>query len=375
MKATKRVSAAAMVGIVWAATACGPKEDAPSANEDIVRLEVPNSPFKPVDLEESIENLVAAFRGSEVEPLEITVITKATSNFWTPVNVGVERAMEELKLTGQVEAALDADDPELSVNLQIELLRKRIDEGYDAIGLAPLNELLDPAIDEAVDAGIPVVTIDSDAPNTKRQLYIGTNNGEAGKTAAGTLIGLLPESEGTVVILGSEYEGWADGYARTMAAREAIEAAGYTAVVHHVGWTSDEIAEDFTVLPTLVEQADPPVVGMMGMFANAYRCAEIAEQLGMNPGDVKIVAFDSEPDTLLYMDQGYIQATHVQRQYYMGYLVPYALTSIKRLGLSRTAELLGDRMLDEHRFDTGVDVVGADQIEDYYNFLDALGIH
>jgi len=69
-----------------------------------------------------------------------------------------------------------------------------------------------------------------------------------------------------------------------------------------------------------------------------------------------------------------IQATHVQRQYYMGYLVPYAIYSIKTLGMERTVELLGDRMISAAVFDTGVDVVAASDVDDYNNFLDDLGI-
>ena len=110
------------------------------------------------------------------------------------------------------------------------------------------------------------------------------------------------------------------------------------------------------------------------MFSNAFRGAEVAEMAGFSAGDLKIVAFDFEPDTLDYVESGFIQATHVQRQYYMGYLVPYAIYSIKVLGLDETIDLLGDHMIDDERFDTGVDVIEADQIDDYTEFLDSLGI-
>jgi ribose transport system substrate-binding protein len=100
----------------------------------------------------------------------------------------------------------------------------------------------------------------------------------------------------------------------------------------------------------------------------------VAEDLGYEAGDIKIVAFDFEPDTLDYMEKGYIQATHVQRQYYMGYLVPYAIYSIRVLGMKATRDALGDRMIDSSRFDTGVDVIQADQVDAYGDFLDSLGI-
>ena len=113
---------------------------------------------------------------------------------------------------------------------------------------------------------------------------------------------------------------------------------------------------------------------MVGMFSNAFRAAEVAEQFGLEPGDIKIAAFDFEPDTLKYMESGYIQATHAQRQYYMGYLLPYAMYSIKVLGFEATTDILKDQMVGPNKFDTGIDVVRADQIDEFGDFLDSLGI-
>lgn len=43
------------------------------------------------------------------------------------------------------------------------------------------SKLMAPEIDAAIAAGIPVITIDSDSPESKRLYFIGTNNLEAGK--------------------------------------------------------------------------------------------------------------------------------------------------------------------------------------------------
>jgi ribose transport system substrate-binding protein len=74
------------------------------------------------------------------------------------------------------------------------------------------------------------------------------------------------------------------------------------------------------------------------------------------------------------MESGYIQATHAQRQYYMGYLLPYAMYSIRVLGFEATTDILSDHMVGEGRFDTGIDVVMADQVDEFGDFLDSLGI-
>jgi ribose transport system substrate-binding protein len=94
----------------------------------------------------------------------------------------------------------------------------------------------------------------------------------------------------------------------------------------------------------------------------------------MTGDDVTIVGFDFEPETLTYMQSGLIKATHAQRQYYFGYMVPYVLYSMKTVGVDRTLEILSPSMVDESRFNAGIDVVRSDQVEDYNSFLDSLGI-
>jgi len=89
---------------------------------------------------------------------------------------------------------------------------------------------------------------------------------------------------------------------------------------------------------------------------------------------VTIVGFDFEPETLTYMQSGMIKATHAQRQYYMGYLVPYVLYSMKALGAERTLDILSPQMTDTVRFNAGIDVVSAEKVDAYNAFLDSLGI-
>ena len=373
-RGTIAVSTTMMLALGLAA--CGENKEA-SDTKEITRVEVADSPFKPNDLEKTINDLVGALGQSAAEDMEVTVITKPlNSGYWEPVRVGANRAMGELELTGQVEAPVvgEDDDSQKAAGLQVELFKQRREDGYNGIAIAPLDDTLTEEIDSAVDQDVVTVTLDSDLPDSARQLYVGTNNRQAGYTSGQTLAGLIPESSGTVYCLGTADPGWVDGYERTAGAAEALEEAGFTPVMHTIGWGPSTIEEDFTILTEALENADPPVVGMVGMFSNAYRAAEVAEQFGLEAGDIKIVAFDFEPDTVKYMENGYIQATHAQRQYYMGYLLPYAMYSIRVLGFEATTDVLESHMVGPNRFDTGIDVVMADQIDDYGDFLDSLGI-
>jgi ribose transport system substrate-binding protein len=255
------------------------------------------------------------------------------------------------------------------------LLDERQGAGFDGFGIAPVAEVVQPSIDSMVDSGVPVITIDSDLVSSKRQLYIGTLNYEAGETAANTLSDMLPTDGGTVVILGHEIEAeWPDGFRRTQGAKDVLEAKGYTVVVRQTTWTEQGELDDIEFMTTALTDADPPAVGMLSMFSPTFRCARAAEDVGLNGDDLSIVGFDFEPETLEYMHQGLIKATHAQRQYYMGYLVPYMLYSMKALGVSKTMDIISPHMADESRFNAGLDVVNADQVDEYNAFLDSLGI-
>lgn len=63
---------------------------------------------------------------------------------------------------------------------QITLMERYIAQGVDAIAIGPADDSLRATIDSAIEANIPVICIDTDAPDSKRAAYIGTDNYEAG---------------------------------------------------------------------------------------------------------------------------------------------------------------------------------------------------
>ncbi len=83
-------------------------------------------------------------------------------------------------------------------------------------------DLITPVINAAVESGIPVVTIDADAPQSRRLFFVGTNNYEAGQMGGRLLIKLL-NGKGTVVfftIAGQKnLEDRLDGYRAALEAR------------------------------------------------------------------------------------------------------------------------------------------------------------
>jgi ribose transport system substrate-binding protein len=352
----------------------GGKEDVEDERTQITRDDIGESSFKPTALENTVDDLVSAIEDAPpADSVKLKIVLKQLTGYWEPVQLGAKRALSELGATGGVDAPL-VDGGEEAIARQNEILQDDREAGYNGFAVAPFEKPVGEQIDAAVDEGIPVLTLDSDLPESKRDLYIGTMNADAGETGGKSLVDLLDGDGGTVVVYGHDDAGWPDGYDRTMGAVTVLEDAGYDVVVRRVDWTDEGEALDMEFLTTTLETADPPVVGMLGVFSVAFRCAQAAEAVGKEAGDVKIAAFDFDANTVEYMASGYIQVTHAQRQYYMGYLSPYVLYGINVLGAEKTKEILAPHMVDNVRFNAGLDVVPAAQLDDYYSYLDALGI-
>jgi ribose transport system substrate-binding protein len=362
------------LGAMLAGASCGDGGSAP-VKQSINRIPIPDNPFKPHELETTIGNLIMALDKAEPQQLQLSVVLKYLSGYWEPVRTGTSRAFGELAVNGVVSAPTDDTEAERTAR-QIQILENQRMSGYKGFGIAPNEAPVADQINAAVDSGIPVITIDSDLPDSKRQLYVGTLNAEAGKTAAQTLLGMMTTTpSGTVVLLGHDTaDDWPDGYQRTMGAKTTLEAAGYTVIIRRATWTPDGPAMDTDAMTAALQTASPPPVGMIGLFSNAFLCGDAAIAAGLTAADVKIVGFDFEAGTLAHMQNGVIQATHVQRQYYMGYFLPYLLYSINVLGLDKTKTIIAPQMVDDSRFNTGLDVVRADQLDQYNAYLDTLGI-
>lgn len=372
-----------LLGLSLLLIACGDEEtdDAKDSDGDsdnqaegwLERVETPPDDFVPEDIEGVLDDIVDALNETEQQSdMKLAVVPKDLDDYFQIAALGANRAISELGVIGSVTAPNEqSTDPEVTGQAQNDIIAPFIEDEYDGLAVAPFNSYVLESIDGAADIGAAVVTFDSDLADSKRQFYLGTDNTAAGTTAGQSLLDLLGDSVGTVVILGNTDEAWVDGYNRTMAANDVIEAAGNTVVIRHTDWTDQTLNTAFMI--DALENADPAPVGMLGVFSNSYLCAEAAETAGVIDA-VKIAAFDFEADTLEYMQDGKIQVTHAQRQYYMGYLAPYIMYATNVLGLEETKDLLADISVGDGLINTGLDVIAADQIDAYNDYLDGLGI-
>src|SRR5262245_30004020 len=91
------------LGLGLTALACGSTDDA-APKKPITRVEIPDSDFKPVELENTVDTLVHEISKTDPKPLQLGVVLKELTGYWEPVKVGANRAFGELGVSGVVVA-------------------------------------------------------------------------------------------------------------------------------------------------------------------------------------------------------------------------------------------------------------------------------
>jgi ribose transport system substrate-binding protein len=331
--------------------------------------------------------------------VKVGIITNAIAPFWDPMVVGMERAAKDpsampqlgggVKLPGDVEAAFAKITDMLKAKAAqgglppceaswkgpqsgtLQEQRRLIDEfrasGVDGISISPReSEPLTPVIDEMVDAGVLVLCMDSDAPKSKRLAYIGTNNYEAGKVA-GEAAGKVFGSSGAKLI-GFVGDRGAEN------AKERIEGFEEAAKAYNI--TLADVREDDADPAKArrnaedVIQAFPDVNGFLGIWSYDAPAITQAVLAAKKQDKIKVVSFDAEPQTLVHLQKGEIQATVVQKPYLFGYLSVQLIYAMKVLGVDQVEAVLPEKGV----IDTGVTVVTPDNVGEFMKYLDSLGV-
>ena len=100
--------------------------------------------------------------------------------YWQAAAAGIRRATHEMQVQSQFSGPDSYD-----AQGEVQAFRQAVATKPAGILVSPADpKLMAPEIDKAIEAGIPVVTVDSDAPDSKRLFYVGTNNYDAGQLGA-----------------------------------------------------------------------------------------------------------------------------------------------------------------------------------------------
>jgi ribose transport system substrate-binding protein len=175
--------------------------------------------------------------------------------------------------------------------------------------------LLQPEINKAIDAEIPVITIDSDAPYSHRIMFIGTNNREAGHLGGERVASAL-HGKGNVVFFTMPGQPNLDerlnGYEEVFANYPGIKTAEIVNIKGDPGIAFDNAQR-------LVAQTGANKIDAL-VCLEASSGKDVGEVLRrQHLSDRLLVAMDVDPDTLNLIKEGVIDTTIAQKPYTMGF--------------------------------------------------------
>lgn len=266
----------------------------------------------------------------------IGIITQLSgSSFMIEVIKGVEDVRDELRRRGveviiRSNAAVDEAEQLHSID---ELLKK----GIDGLAIMPVDsEGVRRKLNELSNRGIPVITFNSDIVGTRRRCFVGLNNLQSGKAAAG-LIGLLMRGRGKVLVItgyfsNSVSSSRVDGFVNELKLSfPQIELTGVQSSFDQAEEVERIIVQTMTLFPDL----DGIFVASGGQAG--VRSAFEKLQLKKRP---YVIIYDLTPQNVEALKDGTVDFLIDQEGYEQGYRAPLLLADLVTKGVEPEMEYM-----------------------------------
>lgn len=250
--------------------------------------------------------------------LKIVAISKSINNpAFQAAKIG---AMDRAKELGDVDIEFTAPTSS-DASLEVQMIEAYIGKKVDGLLVNSLGPSVDTAINEAMDAGIPVLTWDSDAPNSKRIAYVGSDN-YAGGYEAGKLYAEATKGKGpqTIAIL-TGTPGAFNLQQRDQGFTDALKALG-------VDFTIATNVPCFEDLEKSVEAVESTLRGnskINGFYFDGPWSLLVdptnlpTMALKVKAGQLTVVSYDTLQAELQYVDKGLVYGLVGQKYYAWGY--------------------------------------------------------
>ena len=270
------------------------------------------------------------------EKINVGYVTNGISDFWVIAEKGAKDGAEAVGVDVTVQMP-----PEGTAD-QKRMIQDLLARGIDGIAVSPIDPSNQGDILNEIARNTHYITQDSDAPDTDRKVYIGMDNYTAGRMCGKLVKEALPDGGEVMIFVGRLGQLNAD-QRRQGVIDELLDRS------HDPNRRDPNagpiVGEKYTILDTRTDQFDfaraksqaedaiakyPEMDAMVGLFGyNPPKCLEAVKEAG-KAGQIKIIAFDEEDDTLQAIKDGLMQGTIVQNPYQYGYESVRVLASLAR---------------------------------------------
>jgi ribose transport system substrate-binding protein len=273
--------------------------------------------------------VLAACGGNSREPaapasrgLKIALIAKASTNpVFLSARTGAEAAAKELSATHGIPIEIVwMTPPSEDGQVQAQRVAQAVNEGASAVLLSTSDAAkVTGAINDAVGRGVPVMTFDSDAPDSRRFAFYGVDDVKTGMAVMDELAKQMG-GKGRVAILAGNQNA-PNLRKRVQGVEEAARKYPDMSIVgtfYHVETPQDAAAEVIRAQNAYPQIQGWAMVGGWPLFTQTLLT-------DLDPNKVKIVAVDALPAELPYVEKGLAPVLLAQPTYLWGY------ESVKRI--------------------------------------------
>ena len=201
-----------------------------------------------------------------------------------------------------------------SVDTQLEIIDS-IKDDINALILHPITDIrIEKKINQLVDSGLPVSTINNDIETSKRLFYIGSNYTKGGETAAG-MLGLITGGKANIGILTGSNK--ISGHNKRIAGFKNICQQKFRDFNILAAYeTNDDEVESFDVTKRMLVE-NPEIDSIFIVGAGVYGACKAVISLGLE-SKMSIICYDRVPTTIEMMNKGIIKATICQQPFTQG---------------------------------------------------------
>src|SRR5580704_15129456 len=249
--------------------------------------------------------------------IKIALIAKSSTNpVFLSARTGAEAAAKELSAKYGIDIVIDwRTPPTEDAQVQAQRIASAVNEGDDAIVVSCSDAAkLNGAINDAAARGVPVMTFDSDAPQSKRFAFYGVDDVSSGEQVMSELAKQLG-GKGKVAILAGNQNATnlrkrAEGVVKEAANHPDIQIVG---TFYHIETPQDAAAEVVRVMNAYPDVNGWAMIGGWPLFTKSLLT-------DLDPAKVKVVAVDCLPAELPYIEKGIAPVLLAQPTYMWGHV-------------------------------------------------------
>ena len=311
-----------------------------------------------VVLASTLPLMISCGRHSQSEVYYL-IAANLSLQYWKTAIAGLNAAAARYKVTAKV-----AGPDNYDAQAELQELNKAVAAKPAGILISVAEEgLLKPGIDAAITAGIPVITIDSDAPSSRRLYFIGTNNRAAGHLG-GERVAERMGGRGNVVFFSMPGQPNLDerlqGFKDVFASHPDIKIIDVVDIKGDARNAFDNTQQYLTQTGVARVAAFVCLEASSGkVVADAVRRQKVTDRV--------VLAWDVQQDTLSEISDGTIEATISQKPFTMAFV---GLKELDEIFHNKPKSLTKDYSVDAfseypYFIDTGTALVDKANVDVY----------